>query len=131
MIPVTEAVIVDPCEPNPCGPNSNPPRVIGERCDCRCQPGMIGSPPNCRPECVVNTECLSNQACLNNKCVDPCPGLCGLNAQCNVNNHFPICVCSPGYFGDPFIQCNRITSNFFSSNSLILYYFQKHYHLYY
>ena len=113
MIPVTEAVIADPCYPNPCGPNSNPPRNIGDRCDCRCQPGMIGSPPNCRPECVVNTECAKSEACLNNKCVDPCPGLCGVNAQCNVNNHFPICVCRPGYFGDPFIQCNRITSKLY------------------
>jgi hypothetical protein len=27
-----------------------------------------------------------------------------------VNNHIPICVCNPGYIGDPFSQCQRITS---------------------
>jgi hypothetical protein len=44
----------DPCDPNPCGPYSNPPRNSGDRCDCTCLPGMIGQPPNCRPECQLN-----------------------------------------------------------------------------
>ena len=86
-----EPVYVDPCDPNPCGPNSNPPRVIGERCQCSCLPEMIGSPPNCRPECVVNSDCSSDKACINRKCQDPCPSLCGINAYCSVRNHV---VCS-------------------------------------
>ena len=103
----TEAVYVDPCDPNPCGPNSNPPRVIGERCQCSCLPEMIGSPPNCRPECVVNSDCPSDKACINRKCQDPCPGLCGINAYCSVRNHVPICICNQGFVGDPFSQCRR------------------------
>ena len=96
---------IDPCDPNPCGPNSNPPQTIGERCQCSCLPGMIGSPPNCRPECVVNSECAQDKACINQKCGDPCPGLCGINAYCRVRNHVPICVCNQGYIGDPFSSC--------------------------
>ena len=49
-------IAVDPCEPNPCGPNSIFPQAIGDHCRCNSQPQMIGSPPNCRPECVVNSE---------------------------------------------------------------------------
>ena len=71
---------------------------------------MIGSPPNCRPECVINVECPSDKACINRKCQDPCPGLCGVNAYCRVRNHIPICVCNRGFNGDPFSQCNRVTS---------------------
>ena len=100
----------DPCDPNPCGPNSNPPRVIGDRCQCSCLPQMIGSPPNCRPECVINQDCPTDKACINRKCQDPCPGLCGINARCNVRNHVPICSCNPGFVGDPFVQCNRQTT---------------------
>ena len=103
--PVTEEI--DPCQPNPCGQNSNPPRQIGDRCHCSCLPEMIGTPPNCRPECVVNSDCSSDKACINRKCQDPCPGLCGVNAYCRVRNHVPICVCNQGYIGDPFTNCYR------------------------
>ena len=109
-----EAVVAeDPCVPNPCGPNSNSPRNLGDRCDCSCLPGMIGSPPNCRPECVFNQDCPTDKACQGQKCIDPCPGLCGRNAVCRVRNHIPICVCNKGFTGDPFLQCQKITSKFF------------------
>ena len=100
----------DPCVPNPCGPYSNPPRRNGDRCDCSCQIGMIGSPPNCHPECIFNNDCPTELACKNQRCVDPCPGLCGIHATCRVRSHIPICVCNKGYQGDPFTQCRRITS---------------------
>ena len=100
----------DPCNPNPCGPNSNPPRNLGDRCQCTCLPGMIGSPPNCRPECTINADCPLDKACINRKCQDPCPGLCGLNANCEVRNHIPICICIRGYIGDPFSQCYKPSS---------------------
>ena len=73
---------------------------------------MIGTPPNCRPECVVNSECPQESACITQRCQDPCPGLCGINAYCRVRNHVPICACNQGYEGDPFSRCNRITSEF-------------------
>ena len=106
----------DPCVPNPCGPNSNPPRKIGDRCHCTCRAEMIGSPPNCRPECVVNSDCPQDKACISRKCQDPCPGLCGINAFCRVRNHVPICVCNAGFIGDPFSQCVRPTSELFFQN---------------
>lgn len=66
----------------------------------------MGNPPNCRPECTINTDCSSELACINEKCVDPCPGLCGVNANCRVQSHLSICTCFDGYTGDPFQSCN-------------------------
>lgn len=97
----------DPCNPSPCGPNSQC-RNVNEQAVCSCLPNYITSPPGCRPECVVSNECPQNRACANQKCVDPCPGTCGLNARCNVINHSPICSCKSEYTGDPFTRCYRI-----------------------
>jgi hypothetical protein len=66
---------------------------------------MKGSPPNCRPECVLNDDCPQNLACQRMKCMNPCNNICGLNAECKVVNHSPICSCPLNYVGDPFIQC--------------------------
>lgn len=75
---------------------------------CSCLPNYIGRSPNCRPECTINSECPANLACINEKCGDPCPGSCGLYAQCSVTNHRPICTCPVGYTGDPFANCVEI-----------------------
>ena len=40
--------------------------------------------------------------------MDPCPGSCGIEADCKVINHNPICTCPPGLTGDPFVKCKRI-----------------------
>lgn len=45
-------------------------------------------------------------ACINRKCRDPCPGSCGVNAECRVVSHTPICMCKNGYTGDAFLYCN-------------------------
>lgn len=66
----------------------------------------MGSPPNCKPECVSNSECPNHLACINEKCKDPCPGTCGLNSECRVISHTPNCVCLAGFTGDPFNQCS-------------------------
>lgn len=95
---------IQPCSPNPCGPNAEC-RAIGDSPSCSCLQGFIGSAPNCRPECISNSECASNLACINNKCKDPCPNSCGQNAECRVVSHTPMCVCIVGYVGDPFSQC--------------------------
>ena len=96
---------VNPCLPSPCGSNA----VCSERnkaAACQCIPEYFGDPyVACRPECVVNSDCPSNKACQRNKCIDPCPGTCGINAECNVRNHIAMCVCLPGYIGDPFVSC--------------------------
>jgi hypothetical protein len=97
----------NPCQPSPCGPNSQCREVNGQAV-CSCLPNYIGTPPGCRPECVGSSECDLSKACVNQKCVDPCPGTCGLNARCQVINHSPICSCQSSYTGDPFTRCYPI-----------------------
>lgn len=94
----------DVCAPSPCGPSSQCQNVNGQAV-CSCLPQYVGTPPNCRPECVVNSECNTNLACISQKCKDPCPGVCGRNAQCRVIHHSPICSCAGGLTGDPFVYC--------------------------
>lgn len=94
----------NPCAGDPCGPNAVC-REIKLQPVCSCQPGFVGNPPACRPECVVHPECPPLLACLKNRCVDPCKGTCGINAECRVINHNPICSCLGGFTGDPFIRC--------------------------
>lgn len=104
------------CNPSPCGQNSICREINGQAV-CSCLQNYIGRPPNCRPECMINSECPSNLACIVEKCKDPCPGSCGFNAICNVQNHSPVCSCMTGYTGDPFSGCSLIPSknmsNFF------------------
>jgi len=95
---------INPCIPSPCGLYSYCKDSNGYP-SCSCQENYIGSPPNCRPECTINEECPKNKACMKQKCQDPCPGSCGVNANCNVYNHNPICSCIDGYTGDPFTSC--------------------------
>ena len=93
----------DPCYPNPCGINGNCRPSTGGSFVCSCAPGYFGTP--CRPECSRNTDCPMDRTCLNQKCVDPCPGVCGVNAECTVVSRSPICRCRDGYTGNPFSRC--------------------------
>lgn len=96
---------INVCNPSPCGPNSQCKEINGQAI-CSCLANYIGSPPGCRPECTVSSECHFNEACINQKCSDPCPSICGINANCRVNNHSPICSCKESYTGDPFTNCH-------------------------
>ena len=96
----------DPCNPDPFGPNSKY-RAQGTRSVCTWFPGFFGVPPNCRPKCLLSSECQLTKACVQQRCLDPCPGTCGANAECKVVNHNPICSCPKGYSGDPFFNCNK------------------------
>lgn len=109
----------NPCEPSPCGPYSVC-RVRNKQAICSCQTGYFGTPPSCRPECLVSSECSLDKACVNQKCQDPCPGVCGLGARCQVNNHNPICSCPPNYIGDPFVQCKEQGNILFCSITIFL-----------
>lgn len=93
-----------PCSPSPCGPNS---RCLeyNDQAVCTCLPSYIGNPPSCRPECISSSDCPLNEACVNFKCQDPCPGTCGIQAQCHVHYHSAICTCAPPLTGDPFSRC--------------------------
>lgn len=75
---------------------------------CSCLSNYLGIPPNCRPECVINSDCTAGLACINEKCQDPCVGACGYQAECKVNQHIPNCACPAGYTGDPFTVCQAI-----------------------
>lgn len=111
---------LDPCYPSPCGMNSQC-RVTNGHAVCSCLPGYIGSAPNCRPECVVSSECSQDKACINKKCTDPCPGTCGQNARCQTISHNPICSCSAGFTGDPFVRCIYAESKSILSHICTLY----------
>lgn len=94
-----------PCTPSPCGANAECREQSGAGA-CVCISGYFGNPyEGCRPECLVNSDCSSTKACVRNKCIDPCPGTCAANADCQVVNHAPLCSCRIGYTGDPFRQC--------------------------
>lgn len=101
----TPPIFINPCKPSPCGLNALC-QVINNSSSCACMEEYVGSPPNCRPECISNAECSSRLACINQNCKDPCPGSCGPNTECRVVSHTPMCACSEGYTGDPFIECN-------------------------
>lgn len=95
---------IHPCNPSPCGPNSHCREINGQSV-CSCIVGYLGVPPSCRPECTINSDCNSNKACSNQKCIDPCVGVCGVGAKCQVINHSPICSCILSYTGNPFVRC--------------------------
>jgi hypothetical protein len=96
---------VSPCVPSPCSFNAICKEQHGAG-SCSCLPDYIGNPyEGCRPECVVDTDCISTFACIQSKCKDPCPGVCGQFAECQVINHRPSCTCIPGYSGNPFQYC--------------------------
>lgn len=83
----------------------------------------------CRPECMTSSECALDKACINTKCQDPCPGTCGINARCQVVNHNPICSCSVGFTGDPFVRClpeeSKINFNNVHTNIRIFAYYYR------
>lgn len=97
----------NPCNPPPCGLNAQC-QAVGGVAQCACLAGMIGSVPNCRPECVISSDCPSKEACVNRKCVDPCPGTCGANSECRVVNHAPSCSCRDGFTGNAFADCRPV-----------------------
>lgn len=97
-----------PCNPSPCGANA----VCNERNGagaCTCITGYFGDPySGCRPECLTNNDCSHDKSCLNMKCVNPCLGSCGVNAECTVINHNPQCYCIAGYTGNALTLCREI-----------------------
>lgn len=97
------------CDPNPCGPRAKCQVSLDGQASCTCTPGTVGDPyglDGCRSkECEVDDECRQNRACIGYTCTDPCPGVCGLNARCHVENHRPVCECEVGFIGNPMICC--------------------------
>jgi hypothetical protein len=47
--------------------------------------------------------------------------VCGINSNCRVNMHSAVCVCIPGYTGDPFSACSPIPiSKLFNSRNFYI-----------
>ncbi|XP_077299152.1 asperous [Arctopsyche grandis] len=94
------------CAGGTCGVNAQC-TVSGGRPVCSCLPGYEGDPLSvCKKvECSDHTECRGHLACQNNKCVNPCAGACGNNANCDVRNHVPVCSCPTQYTGNPISGC--------------------------
>jgi len=102
LLVIQAPVYSDPCNPSPCGPNAQCNNGV-----CTCLSEYQGDPyTGCRPECVLNDDCPRNKACIKNKCKDPCPGICGQNAICDVYNHIPMCRCPEGMQGNAFVFCS-------------------------
>nr|CAD7262541.1 unnamed protein product [Timema shepardi] len=58
---------------------------------------------------LENRDCSNRRSCVNNECVNPCNlQVCGVRAQCDVENHVPVCSCPQRYTGNPFQYCNEI-----------------------
>ncbi|XP_043283202.1 neurogenic locus notch homolog protein 3 [Venturia canescens] len=96
------------CASQRCGTNAKCSMSEG-RPVCSCLNLHMGDPlVSChRVECQINEDCPSTRVCSpSNTCVDPCIGLCGTNARCEVNQHIANCACAPGYVGDPFTHCH-------------------------
>lgn len=96
------------CDGHICGQNAHCTTISG-RPVCSCLKGYIGDPLSIcnRAECLDNSECRSHLTCVNERCVDPCVGVCGANANCETRNHIPVCSCPAGYTGNPFTSCRR------------------------
>lgn len=103
-----------PCVPNPCGPSAECVITPDGQSMCQCPYGMGGDPTGpagCHGyECVVDDNCPDHQACMGYRCRDPCPGSCGINANCRVEKHHPVCTCNHGLTGNPVIRCFPLPS---------------------
>lgn len=80
---------------------------------CICPEGYISSGSGtCKPTapiiggCIADSDCSVDKACVNGICRDPCN--CGLNAECRIKDHKPVCSCKQGYEGNPEFECIRI-----------------------
>lgn len=101
----------DVCSTIPCGANAvcREHNGVGS---CTCMQDYFGDPYfGCKPECLQSFDCPCNFACINAKCVDPCENACGMNSECSVVNHSPMCYCIPGYTGNAVFGCHPIPDN--------------------
>ena len=95
-----------PCSPSPCGkhnvcdPYTNQVAICGG-CSAPENPNSI----SCKPECLSDSDCSLDKACIGWRCADPCLGSCGVNADCEVIHHSPVCSCPMGLFGNPYQSC--------------------------
>ncbi|UYV71427.1 dp [Cordylochernes scorpioides] len=118
--PSGSCIDVDECKDAggyPCGSNAECINLPGTY-TCVCPPSYEGEPysGNCikvvREGCTADSDCAYNEACdvERGHCEDVCPKKrpCGSNAICRTENHVPICLCPPGYSGNPLSYCFKV-----------------------
>ena len=93
-----------------CGSNASC-EVSLHKAVCLCRRGFQRSDKaGCRrAECATDIECNKDKNCFNGNCVNPCAvgqNPCGRNSECRVQNHKALCVCPPGFHGNPKISCH-------------------------
>lgn len=104
---------VNPCTyEKPCGRGAFC-HAQDHRAICKCPSGYNGNPLiACIPPsestigCKSNSDCTLSESCVNELCVNPCN--CGVDAECHVANHHPVCHCKPGYSGNPQFGCVKL-----------------------
>lgn len=116
-----------PCTASPCGPNTLCDTYTDQVAVCGgCDSVNNGNDPLCHPECLSNTDCQFNQACIGWKCADPCLGSCGINANCQVILHAPVCSCPIGLYGNPYDSCSpQIIGDYIYYLSILIEYFSR------
>lgn len=126
----------NPCDPSPCGPNTQCAVLSNGFSKCTCLPGYVESPNTirgcvepinpCEPNpCGNGAICDSSRQpvcyCPDNKIGNPfrscdkpaetvelCqPGPCGRNAECYVVGNREECYCRSGYVGDAYQGCRE------------------------
>ncbi|KAK9880681.1 hypothetical protein WA026_011917 [Henosepilachna vigintioctopunctata] len=77
---------------------------------CICEAGLTGDPLiKCVPPCYSQQDCSANMACIEGRCVDLCRNkICGRNAVCKIMNNKAVCLCLPGFTGNPLMRCSKI-----------------------
>lgn len=62
--------------------------------------------------CRSDGDCPRNKPyCNYGACKNPCDGVCGVGANCELKNNLtPVCSCPRDMTGDPFVQCRPFTA---------------------
>lgn len=110
---VDPCVVLEPCQrPAICEVTpTSPVRTML----CICPDGYVSrGKGGCKPTpgikevggCISDSDCPADKSCLNSVCRDPCN--CGLNAECRIKDHKPVCTCRQGFEGNPEFECSKI-----------------------
>lgn len=107
---INECTSLLPIDPNgPCGVSAICVNSIGSY-RCECPPGSRGNPFD--EGCIDVKKCTSDDNCppdticqrQSGTCIDACSTsatICGPNSDCIPQSHRALCVCRPGFNGNP------------------------------
>ena len=104
---------VNPCEDDPCGPNSHC-SVVSHKVTCSCPQNVgyfTGDPYNkaegCRKvDCLHDSDCASDRQCINFVCESPCDNVdCGPYGTCIIRDRQAACRCNKGFENNGRLSC--------------------------